>query len=169
MNYDRLNDLMIFHLDPPKTHEESLKVSHASPLFSFLFQISRCLKPGGRFVSITFVSPLLRKRLYACREYDWSIRKYSYGEGFEYFVYVMTKGEELGPEDAALQEKRPQDHKPSDLFVHSETAEEFLCNIHLWQIWITLVVDYLRDLELSFIPQPLGCPPYFCLTVVWFF
>lgn len=104
-----------------------------------LFQISRCLKPGGRFISITFVSPLLRKRLYARREYDWSIRKYSYGEGFEYFVYVMTKGEALGPEDAALQEKRPQDHKPSNLFEHSETAEEFLCSIHLWQIWITLV------------------------------
>lgn len=32
------------------------------------------------------------------------IRTHTYGEQFEYFVYVMTKGEELSPEDAALEE-----------------------------------------------------------------
>lgn len=169
MRHELWSSKQSYDLPPWSSQGARGKSQSFSRFSSFLFQISRCLKAGGRFVSITFVSPLLRKRLYACREYDWSIRKYSYGEGFEYFVYVMTKGEELGPEDAALQEKRPQDHKPSDLFVHSETAEEFLCNIHLWQIWITLVVDYLRDLELSLIPQPLGSLPYFCLTVVWFF
>lgn len=104
------------------------KLSQTCTLFC---QISRCLKPGGRFVSITFASPVLRKRLYARREYDWSIRKYSYGEGFEYFVYVMTKGEELSAEDAALQEKRPQPREASELCEASETADEFLRNIHL--------------------------------------
>ncbi|KAK1878525.1 EEF1A lysine methyltransferase 4, partial [Dissostichus eleginoides] len=48
--------------------------------------ISRCLKAGGRFVSVTFANPLFRKRLYARTEYNWSINEYSYGEGFEYFV-----------------------------------------------------------------------------------
>lgn len=107
----------------------SLFSSHASLLF--FSQISRCLKPGGRFVSVTFVSPLLRKRLYARAEYDWSIRKYSYGEGFEYFVYVMTKGEALSPEDAALQEKELQVNVTSTQSEQNMTAEEFLGNINL--------------------------------------
>lgn len=130
MNYDLLNSL-IDDVPPPSPRDTRGRSERVS-LFSFILsQISRCLKPGGRFVSITFASPLLRKRLYARREYGWSIRKHSYGDGFEYFVYVMTKGEALSAEDAALQGKRPQHHKPSNLCVTSETADEFLRNIHL--------------------------------------
>lgn len=84
----------------------------------------------------------------------------------------MTKGEALSPEDAALQEKRPQDHKPSNLCAASETAEEFLCNIHLWLIWITLVMDYLWDLELSLIPEPQWLPALFqphCCVIFFFY
>ncbi|XP_071348023.1 EEF1A lysine methyltransferase 4 [Trachinotus anak] len=77
----------------------------ASFVHQALTEISRCLKPGGRFVSVTFAQPFFRKRLYARTEYNWSIKQYSYGEGFEYFVYVMTKGEQLSPEDAALEKK----------------------------------------------------------------
>ena len=105
--------------------------------FSFLFfstQISRCLKPGGRFVSITFHSPFLRKRLYARTEYNWSIKKFSYDGGFEYFVYVMTKGEELSPEDAALEKKLLDDAKSPPAKVttlHTEPDEDFLSNIDL--------------------------------------
>lgn len=100
-----------------------------SPFFS---QISRCLKPGGRFVSVTFVAPFLRKRLYARTEYKWSIKNYSYGEGLEYFVYVMTKGEELSPEDAAL-EKKLLEPPISTVYTQEEeeTEEEFLSNIEL--------------------------------------
>lgn len=150
----------------------SLVSSHASLLF--FSQISRCLKPGGRFVSVTFVSPLLRKRLYARAEYDWSIRKYSYGEGFEYFVYVMTKGEALSPEDAALQKKQLQINVASTQSEQHMTAEEFLGNIDLWLIWIALVRDSLLDFKLSFIPQTSGTSsnttklPYFCLIALWF-
>lgn len=100
----------------------------------FLTQISRCLKPGGRFVSITFHSPFLRKRLYARAEYNWSIKKFSYDGGFEYFVYVMTKGEELSPEDAALEKKLLDDAKSPPAKVttlHSEPDEDFLSNIDL--------------------------------------
>lgn len=100
----------------------------------FLTQISRCLKPGGRFVSITFHSPFLRKRLYARTEYNWSIKKFSYDGGFEYFVYVMTKGEELSPEDAALEKKLLDDAKSPPAKVttlHTEPDEDFLSNIDL--------------------------------------
>lgn len=101
-----------------------------SPFFS---QISRCLKPGGRFVSVTFVAPFLRKRLYARTEYKWSVKKYSYGEGLEYFVYVMTKGEGLSPEDAALEKKllEPPKSTVTVYTTENETEEEFLCNIHV--------------------------------------
>lgn len=92
------------------------------------FQISRCLKPGGRFVSITFVCPFFRKRLYARAEYNWSIKKYSYGEGFEYFVYLMTKGEMLSPEDAAL-EKNREVTKSTVATLKDDTEEEFLSRI----------------------------------------
>ncbi|KAF3699290.1 Endothelin-converting enzyme 2 [Channa argus] len=100
-----------------------------------LTQISRCLKPGGRFVSVTFAQPFFRKRLYSRNEYNWSIKHDSYGEGFEYFVYIMTKGEELSPEDAALERKLLEDTKtpPSARIAptHNEDKEDFLCNIDL--------------------------------------
>ncbi|KAG7525041.1 EEF1A lysine methyltransferase 4 [Solea senegalensis] len=98
-----------------------------------LTEISRCLKPRGRFISVTFAQPHFRKRLYARTEYNWSIKQYSYGEGFGYFVYVMTKGEQLSAEDAAL-EKKPEDaNSPpnSNATTQKEDEEDFLSNIDL--------------------------------------
>lgn len=104
-------------------------------LFALFFsQISRCLKPGGLFVSVTFAQPFFRKRLYARTEYDWSIKQYSYGDGFEYFVYVMTKGEELSPEDAALGKKlleRTESQTPRRTTTQEVEQEDFLSNIDL--------------------------------------
>lgn len=99
-----------------------------------LTEVSRCLKPGGRFVSVTFADPFFRKRLYAKTQYNWSIRQYSYGEGLEYFVYVMTKGEELSPEDAALEKKLLEDvesQPPVVSSTQSEDEEDFISNIDL--------------------------------------
>ncbi|XP_054870839.1 EEF1A lysine methyltransferase 4 isoform X1 [Amphiprion ocellaris] len=106
----------------------------ASFIHQALTEISRCLKPGGRFVSVTFAQPFFRKRLYARTEYSWSISHHSYGEGFEYFMYVMTKGEELSPEDAALEKKLLEDTKspPTGITTtHNEDKEDFLSNIDL--------------------------------------
>uniref|UniRef100_A0A8C6PEL5 Endothelin converting enzyme 2a n=1 Tax=Nothobranchius furzeri TaxID=105023 RepID=A0A8C6PEL5_NOTFU len=97
-----------------------------------LSEISRCLKPGGRFVSITFAQPFFRKRLYARSEYDWSIRHQSYGEGFEYFVFVMTKGEELSTQDAALEKSLLEGPSPaaaSAVSLQQEDKEDFLSYI----------------------------------------
>ncbi|XP_035526376.1 EEF1A lysine methyltransferase 4 isoform X1 [Morone saxatilis] len=99
-----------------------------------LTEICRCLKPGGRFISVTFANPFFRKRLYARTEYNWSIKKYTYGKGFEYFVYVMTKGEELSPEDAALEKKLLEDTKspPTKIATTQNVPEEdFMSNIDL--------------------------------------
>ncbi|KAM8850071.1 EEF1A lysine methyltransferase 4 isoform 2-T8 [Spinachia spinachia] len=97
-----------------------------------LTEVGRCLKPGGRFVSVTFASPLFRKRLYARTEYNWSIHKYGYGGGFEYFVYVMTKGEALSPEDAAVEKRLLEDTKSpptTNATMQIEDEEDFLFNI----------------------------------------
>ncbi|XP_041658276.1 EEF1A lysine methyltransferase 4 [Cheilinus undulatus] len=113
----------------------SVSPQTASFIHQALTEISRCLKPGGRFVSITFADPLFRKRLYAKSEYNWSIKKYSYGDGLEYFVYVMTKGEELSPEDAALEKKLQEDVKSTHTVVTTaqseEEEEDFMSNIDL--------------------------------------
>ncbi|TNN67791.1 hypothetical protein EYF80_021945 [Liparis tanakae] len=87
--------------------------------------VRRCLKPAGRFVSVSFSSPLLRKRLFARSEYDWSIQRSSYVHGFEYYVYVMTKGEELSPEDAALEKTLLEDtESPPAAMVSTQMGDE---------------------------------------------
>ncbi|KAF6728492.1 hypothetical protein FQA47_008658 [Oryzias melastigma] len=96
-------------------------------------QISRCLKPKGRFISITFAQPFFRKRLYARSQYGWSIQHSSYGDGFEYFFYVMTKGESLKPEDAALEKSFTEDSTATQSVTATENEgkEDFLSNIDL--------------------------------------
>lgn len=85
-------------------------------------------------MSVTFAQPFFRKRIYARSEYNWSIKHHSYGEGFEYFVYVMTKGEKLSPEDAALERKQLEDatSPPTRITTtQSDDKEDFLSNIDL--------------------------------------
>lgn len=57
--------------------------------------ISQILRPGGSFISVTFAQPHFRSPLYSLKRYGWSVVWETVGEGFEYFVYVMTKGESL--------------------------------------------------------------------------
>ncbi|KAM4605282.1 EEF1A lysine methyltransferase 4 [Polymixia lowei] len=92
--------------------------------------ISRVLKPGGRFLSVTFSQPHFRKRLYARCEYNWSIKHHTYGDGFHYFLYVLTKGEELSPEDAALERRLLEEDKapptPITTMQYEESESDFL-------------------------------------------
>ncbi|CAL1579763.1 unnamed protein product [Knipowitschia caucasica] len=110
----------------------SMSLETATLIHQALTEISRCLKPGGLFISITFSNPFFRKRLYARTQYDWSIKNYSYGDGFEYYMYVLTKGEILSAEDAALERKLMED-EPSDppTFKEEEQEDNFLSTIDL--------------------------------------
>ncbi|KAL1280865.1 hypothetical protein QQF64_015465 [Cirrhinus molitorella] len=96
-------------------------------------RVSRVLKPGGRFISVTFAQPHFRKRLYARAEYDWSIKHHHYGSSFHYFLYVLTKGEELSPEDAALERRLQEEAEapPTDVSFQEADSEDFLNNIGL--------------------------------------
>ncbi|XP_029970027.1 EEF1A lysine methyltransferase 4 [Salarias fasciatus] len=99
-----------------------------------LTEVSRCLKPGGRFVSVTFAQPFFRKRLYARSQYGWSIEHRSYGDGFQYFLFIMTRGEELSPEDAALERKLLEEAGAPPVITaatHTEDEEGFLSRIDL--------------------------------------
>ncbi|XP_068605339.1 EEF1A lysine methyltransferase 4 [Brachionichthys hirsutus] len=124
-------------LDAIMVEEKSpwnLSTRTAATVHQALTEVSRCLKPGGRFVSITFASPILRKRLYAHAEYSWSVKTYSYDGGFEYYVYVMTKGEALSSEDAALEKRQTEgaESTPDTVTLPEEkTADDFLSKIDL--------------------------------------
>ncbi|XP_044290576.1 EEF1A lysine methyltransferase 4 [Varanus komodoensis] len=92
-----LDSMMVEEKDPWNVSQEARML-----LDQVLTEVSRVLRPGGRFISITFAQPHFRKRHYAQPAYGWSIRHASYGEGFQYFLYVMTKGEALSLPDQAL-------------------------------------------------------------------
>ncbi|CAF1072793.1 unnamed protein product [Rotaria sp. Silwood1] len=73
-----------------------------------LTQISQCLRSdSGRFISISFQQPHFRRPFLAKKKYQWSIQVHSVSDGnesMEYFVYVMTKGEQMNEEDQLLEE-----------------------------------------------------------------
>ncbi|XP_010892908.1 EEF1A lysine methyltransferase 4 [Esox lucius] len=98
-----------------------------------LKEICRVLKPGGRFLSVTFAQPHFRKRLYARHDYGWSVRTCSYGDGFQYFLYVLTKGEKLSPEDAALERRLLEEAQalPTEVRTQESDTEAFLDSIDL--------------------------------------
>ncbi|XP_034039563.1 EEF1A lysine methyltransferase 4 [Thalassophryne amazonica] len=124
-----LDSVMVIEKNPWNVSPQTTSLIHQA-----LTEVSRILKPGGRFLSITFTQPFFRKQLYARHEYNWSIKHYSYGDSFHYFVYVMTKGEELSPEDAALQRRLQEAAKKSPPYItamQEEDKEEFLSKIDL--------------------------------------
>lgn len=92
------------------------------------FQASRLLKPGGRFISITFSQPHFRKHFWAKKKFDWSITTRKFGtspESLEFFYYVMEKGETLSAKDIAecdaYNERR---HKKHDVVYRSDSEDE---------------------------------------------
>nr|XP_057923052.1 EEF1A lysine methyltransferase 4 isoform X2 [Doryrhamphus excisus] len=124
-----LDALMVEEKTPWEVSPETARFIHKA-----LTEISRCLKPGGLFISVTFAQPFFRKRLYARSEYNWSIQHDSYGDGFEYFVYVMTKGEALSSEDAALEKNWLESTgslPPKIITTQMDDGQDFLSNIDL--------------------------------------
>uniref|UniRef100_A0A671LVZ4 Endothelin-converting enzyme 2-like n=1 Tax=Sinocyclocheilus anshuiensis TaxID=1608454 RepID=A0A671LVZ4_9TELE len=144
-----LDAMLVEESDPWKVSENAAQLLHQvlleldklkscpkiTPLVEpvLLCQVSRVLKPGGRFISVTFAQPHFRKRLYARAEYDWSIKHYHYGSSFHYFLYVLTKGEELSSEDAALERRLLEEAEapPTNIRFQEADSEDFLNNIGL--------------------------------------
>ncbi|XP_039233967.1 EEF1A lysine methyltransferase 4 isoform X2 [Pipra filicauda] len=78
----------------------------AASMRRVLAEVSRVLRPGGCFLSITFAQPHFRKPHYAQEAFGWSLRHTACGDGdagaFHYFLYIMRKGQPLDPRDVAL-------------------------------------------------------------------
>lgn len=116
-----------------KVDKSNLAVSYNFFFFSLSQQVSRVLRPEGRFISITFAQPHFRKRHYAQPIYGWSVCHVTYGNGFHYFLYVMRKGEKLSPSDLALGQSlylRPSSPTPIH-YLQDSDSENFLGTIEL--------------------------------------
>ena len=58
-----------------------------------LSEISRVIKSkNGRFLSLTFAQPHFRTPFISKPKYSWGVECQTFGTGFHYFCYVMTKG-----------------------------------------------------------------------------
>ena len=90
--------------------------------------MSRILSRSGRFISITFAQPHFRKRLYAVKHYDWNIQLHTFGEGFHFFFYVMTKGKSLLPQDLC---KPLEGNTQAVTFLEEEDHESYLHSIEI--------------------------------------
>lgn len=95
--------------------------------------MSRVLRPGGRFLSITFAQPHFRAPHYAQEAFGWSLRHAACGDAFHYFLYVMCKGQPLTPSQLALGERLwhppPPPSPPPPL--DEEEDEDYLLAIQL--------------------------------------
>ncbi|NXX98881.1 EFMT4 methyltransferase, partial [Centropus bengalensis] len=96
-----LDVLMVEEKDPWAVSHQAVAAMHR-----VLAEVSRVLRPGGCFISITFAQPHFRKPHYAQEAFGWSLRHAACGDGdagaFHYFLYVMRKGQPLDPSDLAL-------------------------------------------------------------------
>ncbi|NWX94647.1 EFMT4 methyltransferase, partial [Nothoprocta pentlandii] len=105
----------------------------AAALHQVLAEVSRVLRPGGRFVSISFAQPHFRKPHYAQEAFGWSLRHAPYGDAFHYFLYVMRKGERLASPDRALGRRlhQPPPAPAAPQLLLDPDDEDFLLAIEL--------------------------------------
>ncbi|NXD86829.1 EFMT4 methyltransferase, partial [Halcyon senegalensis] len=96
-----LDVLMVEETDPWNVSAQAV-----ASMQRVLEEVSRVLRPGGCFISITFAQPHFRKPHYAQEAFGWSLRHVACGDRdtgtFHYYLYVMRKGQPLDPSDLAL-------------------------------------------------------------------
>ncbi|NWI12629.1 EFMT4 methyltransferase, partial [Crypturellus soui] len=117
-----LDALLAGERDPWRVSAQATAALHR-----VLAEVSRVLRPGGRFVSISFAQPHFRKPHYAQEAFGWSLRHVAYGDAFHYFLYVMRKGERLASPDLALGRKLhqpPPDPAPAAPTLPPEPEDE---------------------------------------------
>ena len=56
--------------------------------------VSKCLKPKGLFLQITFAQPHFRRKYLENSDYGWTFEYRVFGTGLGYFFLVMQKSEE---------------------------------------------------------------------------
>ena len=109
-----------------------------SLMWFFDHQVSGLLSNEGRFISITFAQPHFRKRIYGCEAYKWSVDVESFGNGFHFFFYVMTKGRILALDDCYV--RQCQLAQQPVTFLEDEDHDNFLNSIETWNSFISVSV-----------------------------
>lgn len=119
-----IDAMMVAEKDP-----WNISQSTRSTVTKVLGEVSRVLRHGGRFISITFTQPHFRGPLYADTQFKWSLDTFEIGNGFHYFYYVMTKGRTLSS-DATPRYQSPVFRRNSSASQSSEPEnEDFLLGI----------------------------------------
>jgi len=86
-----LDALLVGEKSPWHPSDEGLET-----VDSALREISRVLSfKSGRFLSLTFAQPHFRMPFYAKEKYQWSVDHETFGLGFHYHCFIMTKGQPL--------------------------------------------------------------------------
>ncbi|XP_074320912.1 uncharacterized protein LOC141657539 isoform X4 [Silene latifolia] len=72
--------------DPWNPQAETVK-----KVMAMLQGVHRVLKPDGIFISISFGQPHFRRPIFEAREFTWSMKWDTFGDGFHYFFYTLKK------------------------------------------------------------------------------
>lgn len=112
-----LDALMVHEKDPWDISVETLE-----KIDTILNQVKTILKPGGKFISITFSQPHFRRPLYACSKYNWDVNLSTFGNSFHFFYFVMNKGKCLSEKDQQNEVDRQKRKQERSLLLHSETV-----------------------------------------------
>ncbi|XP_030832553.1 EEF1A lysine methyltransferase 4-like [Strongylocentrotus purpuratus] len=130
-----LDALVANERDPWNMTDEGYDVMEQS-----LTQVSRVLKPGGYFLSITFSQPHFRRPLLARTLLKWNVELMTLGDHFHFFSFAMEKGKEMSAKDKELEKesmlKRQSNAqgnvKRQYVYVKDEESEQtFLNAFHL--------------------------------------
>mgnify|MGYP006416485081 CR=1 FL=1 len=68
---------------PPRIVDRALRMN---------LEVCRILKPGGKYLQISFGQPHFRKVFFSNGQLDWAqVATHTVGDGFPYFLYILEK------------------------------------------------------------------------------
>ena len=121
-----LDALLVGEKSPWQPSDEGQEIMDKS-----LSEISRVLKKQGRFLSLTFAQPHFRSPFYAQEKYDWSVDHETFGSGFHYFCFIMTKGRPLQGQVTIASEVSKLTLNVNENYSSSDEGEDFTSRLDL--------------------------------------
>uniref|UniRef100_A0A2R5LBB5 EEF1A lysine methyltransferase 4 n=1 Tax=Ornithodoros turicata TaxID=34597 RepID=A0A2R5LBB5_9ACAR len=112
-----IDALLVNEKDPWNVSESAKTLVH-----TVLTEVSRVLRHGGRFISITFAQPHFRGPMYISQVLNWSLQTFNFGTTFHYFFYLMKKGETA--EDDVFPAYQLPVLRPRDTSLRTSTCSE---------------------------------------------
>lgn len=124
---------------------------------SFSEQVSRVMKVGGHFLSVTFSQPHFRGRLLnQSHEFCWSVDHVKLGTTFHYFLYITTRRRTI--EEVAMTQKK--DYRFTTLYSNQtvpvscldyDQDNDFLYNIgDVYEVEMTFFSEFLGQEKIHY-------------------